>query len=328
MAESPSPALPGGVQWLPAMGGAHVLRVEFGRGEPPALVLQSARTGEHRIEPGPRARFNRTADFLVPAGLSWTVAVLVWEDGARVTLPGPPDGRAEVKVIDLASRRPAVAPPPPAQPAGPEPLPWTAPPTDEPTDAAAAVDGFEVSGAAEAISHARDTERATGEAVQSILAGARADLQAERAARASDRSVLTAEAQLADLRAELERARAEITELRSALETERIARTAAESALGSPVPPGALTELASRQAAHAAATAPVRPTEEADRLVAALEAAASSLRATIPAPADVTASPVSRLIAAVNAHCPVLDILQQPVAVTGFYRHNGVEFSA
>lgn len=37
---------------------------------------------------------------------------------------------------------------------------------------------------------------------------------------------------------------------------------------------------------------------------------------------------ISRLVAAVNAHCPVLDILQQPVLVSGTYRHNGVEFSA
>ena len=37
---------------------------------------------------------------------------------------------------------------------------------------------------------------------------------------------------------------------------------------------------------------------------------------------------ISRLVAAVNAHCPVLDILQQPVSVTGTYRLNGAEFSA
>jgi uncharacterized OsmC-like protein len=38
-----------------------------------------------------------------------------------------------------------------------------------------------------------------------------------------------------------------------------------------------------------------------------------------------SASPedVARLVAAVNAHCPVLDILQQPVAVHGDYRLNG-----
>jgi uncharacterized OsmC-like protein len=37
---------------------------------------------------------------------------------------------------------------------------------------------------------------------------------------------------------------------------------------------------------------------------------------------------IARLVAAVNAHCPVLDILQQPVSVSGTYRLNGVEFPA
>lgn len=32
---------------------------------------------------------------------------------------------------------------------------------------------------------------------------------------------------------------------------------------------------------------------------------------------------VARLVTAVNAHCPVLDILRQPVPVAGSYRHNG-----
>ena len=32
---------------------------------------------------------------------------------------------------------------------------------------------------------------------------------------------------------------------------------------------------------------------------------------------------VARLVAAVNAHCPVLDILRQPQEVAGSYRHNG-----
>jgi putative redox protein len=45
---------------------------------------------------------------------------------------------------------------------------------------------------------------------------------------------------------------------------------------------------------------------------------------------DSPAAPeeIARLVAAVNAHCPVLDILQQPVPVSGTYRLNGVEFSA
>jgi uncharacterized OsmC-like protein len=32
---------------------------------------------------------------------------------------------------------------------------------------------------------------------------------------------------------------------------------------------------------------------------------------------------VARLVEAVNAHCPVLDILRQPLPVTGTYHHNG-----
>lgn len=38
-----------------------------------------------------------------------------------------------------------------------------------------------------------------------------------------------------------------------------------------------------------------------------------------PAPA----TEVARLVAAVNAHCPVLEILRQPIPVVGSYRHNG-----
>jgi uncharacterized OsmC-like protein len=37
------------------------------------------------------------------------------------------------------------------------------------------------------------------------------------------------------------------------------------------------------------------------------------------------AEDVARLVAAVNAHCPVLDILRQPIPVAGSYRHNGEE---
>ena len=43
-----------------------------------------------------------------------------------------------------------------------------------------------------------------------------------------------------------------------------------------------------------------------------------------PAPAE----DVARLVAAVNAHCPVLDILKQPVAVTGEFRLNGEALGA
>lgn len=38
-----------------------------------------------------------------------------------------------------------------------------------------------------------------------------------------------------------------------------------------------------------------------------------------PAPA----ADVARLVATVNAHCPVLQILRQPIPTTGSYRHNG-----
>ena len=346
-----------GVQWLPAIGGAHLLRAEVGRGEPPTLVLQSARGEEHRITAGPQTRFNRSADFLIPAGLRWAVAVLVWQDGTRAVLPDPPAGRAEV--IDLASRRvPPPAPPDPA-PDTPAPLPWTASPweaaalrrrrhatsaapssTAAPSPAAApssaaalrrlsrlrrpprprrtcpaspasrrpsprparrapadsgtalAAGGYQaaradlkadLSRAVEALSHAHETEQVADSAVKAILSGAESDLQAERAARAADLSVLGAQSQLIALRAELERARTEITQLRTALESERLARVAAEAALGSPVPPGDLTELASQQT-EVAASAPRRSPEEADRLVAALEAAANSLRATVPSP--------------------------------------------
>ena len=62
MAESPSSALPGGVEWLPALGGARLLRAEV-RGEPPALILTPRTGAEHRIEPGPEARFDATTTY-------------------------------------------------------------------------------------------------------------------------------------------------------------------------------------------------------------------------------------------------------------------------
>src|SRR4051794_21046418 len=198
VAESPSSALPGGVEWLPALGGAHLLRAEIGRGDPPVLVLQSASGTEHRIDPGPEARFSRSTDFLVPAGLRWAVAALQWPDGTRAVLPQPPEDRAEV--IPLASRRAALAPP--ANPVPLQPLPWTAPPWGDTSDAdeAAAVWRarratleHDLSLAAEAVLRARESERATGEAVLAVLAvlaGARADLQAARAAGAADAALL------------------------------------------------------------------------------------------------------------------------------------------
>jgi hypothetical protein len=272
---------------LPAIGGALLLRAEVGRGDPPVLILQSARGEEHRIEPGPQTRFNRSADFLVPAGLRWAVAALVWPHGARAVLPGPPDGRGEV--IDLASRRPAPAPPEKAA-GGPAPLPWTAPPFEEGADAAAV--------------EASEAEPTSGETVNAIPPGVRSEL-----------SVLEAVAQLTAVREELARARDEITHLRTALETERIARVSAEAALGVPVPPGDLTELAIAQATHAAATAPRRPSADSDRLVAALEAAASSLRASTPPPGDAKPITTSRLVAAAAALASAAPTTNGDVAV-------------
>lgn len=43
-----------------------------------------------------------------------------------------------------------------------------------------------------------------------------------------------------------------------------------------------------------------------------------------PAPAEE----IARLVEAVNAHCPVLDILRQPIPVTGSYRLNGTEIAS
>jgi uncharacterized OsmC-like protein len=45
---------------------------------------------------------------------------------------------------------------------------------------------------------------------------------------------------------------------------------------------------------------------------------------------DSPAAPeeVARLVTAVNTHCPVLDILRQPVPVAGSYRHNGQPLAA
>src|SRR4051812_4009768 len=116
MAESSSTALPGGVEWLPALGGARLLRAEV-QGEPPVLVLYTDAGDERRIEPGPPARFDGTTDYLVPAGLSWSRASLHWPDGTRAVLP------SQAAVIPLPSRAPALG-----RPAVPEPLPWTAPP--------------------------------------------------------------------------------------------------------------------------------------------------------------------------------------------------------
>src|SRR4051812_49650744 len=173
VAESPSSALPGGVEWLPALGGAHLLRAEFGRGDPPALVLQSASGTEHRIEPGPEARFSRSTDFLVPAGLRWAVAALQWPDGTRAVLPTPPEERAEV--VPLHQRR--SEPPATPKPVPLQPLPWTASAWGEVSDADGAAAVWrarratlerDLASAAEAVLRARESERATGEAVLAV----------------------------------------------------------------------------------------------------------------------------------------------------------------
>ena len=85
MAESSSSALPGGVEWLPTLGGAHLLRADV-RGAPPVLVLHSTQGDEQRIEPGPQARFDGTTTYMVPAGIMWSRASLAWPDGTRAVL--------------------------------------------------------------------------------------------------------------------------------------------------------------------------------------------------------------------------------------------------
>ena len=115
----------------------------------------------------------------------------------------------------------------------------------------------DLSQAAEAVLRVRDSERATGEAVLSVLAGAQADLQAVRAARAADAALLATLA--GQLEAEriahaatregppapmpprpsasssnapaTSRARAEASALRADLQAERAARALAEAAL-------------------------------------------------------------------------------------------------
>lgn len=44
---------------------------------------------------------------------------------------------------------------------------------------------------------------------------------------------------------------------------------------------------------------------------------------TVEVASPAPAAEISRLIATVNARCPVLDILQRPLPVDGRYRHNG-----
>jgi hypothetical protein len=96
MAESPSSALPGGVEWLPARGGDRLLRAHVGSGEPAALILRTTDGSEHHIQARPGTRFSPYTEFLVPAGLSWATAWLQWPDGSRATIPTPSSSRAEI----------------------------------------------------------------------------------------------------------------------------------------------------------------------------------------------------------------------------------------
>ncbi len=225
MAESPSAALPGGVEWLPALGGARLLRAEAGPGAPPALILSVAGGAEHRIEPGPEARFNRHLEYLVPGELAWDRASLAWPDGTRVPLPVPAGRRAAGDIIDLRSRRtppeavrgrpidgpalgwaaaPAPAPAPRRDPPRLIPAglaagePWTAPPVVSGVQGAAEAEWHarradlerELARAAEALSRARAGERAARDSVLATLESVRAELRAARAARAADASAL------------------------------------------------------------------------------------------------------------------------------------------
>src|SRR4051794_17122214 len=103
MAESPSSALPGGVEWRSALGGTHLLRAEVGPGEPPILILAAPGGAEHRVEPGPQTRFSRSVDYLVPGDIPWSVARLVWGDGTSAVLPTPATARA-AEIIRLPER--------------------------------------------------------------------------------------------------------------------------------------------------------------------------------------------------------------------------------
>ncbi len=175
----------------------------------------------------------------------------------------------------------------------------------------------ELTRAAEAIARAEHGERAAREAVLAALAAMRADLRAAHAARAADAdTIATLKSELeaeriahavarrtaSDLRTALAQARRHPPEtLRSALEAERKARADAEDALRETRQVGSalmqrIAELSraheldrealerhSREQAKSAAEAARRPEQETGELVANLEAAAASLRASTPA---------------------------------------------
>src|SRR4051812_3230074 len=173
----------------------------------------------------------------------------------------------------------------------------------------------ELTRAAEAIARAEQGERAAREAVLTALATMRADLRAAHAARAADAdTIATLKAELeaeriahavtrrtaSDLRTALAQARRH----RPELEAERKARSDAEEALRETQQAGSalmqrIAELSraheldrealerhAREQARSAAEAARRPQQETGELVANLEAAAASLRASTPAAAD------------------------------------------
>ena len=181
----------------------------------------------------------------------------------------------------------------------------------------------ELNRSANAIAHAQAGERAAREAVLAALAAMRADLRAAHSARAADAdTIATLKAELeaeriahavarrtaADLRAALAQARRRPDDPGVALEAERKARAEAEEALRQTREAGSalmqrVAELSrareldrealerhARAQAQSAAAAARRPEQETGELVANLEAAAASLRASPPLE-DATAPP-------------------------------------
>lgn len=221
MAESSSSALPGGVEWLPTLGGAHLLRAEV-RGEPPVLVLHTTEGEEHRIDAGPQARYDGTTTYMVPAGLAFSRAALMWPDGTRAVLPMQAD------VVKLPRREPVAQSLP-----RPEPLPWMAPPWAGASDTEIATAAWaarratfeqELAQAADAVARVAESERETRDAVLAVLDSARADVQAARAAQAEEVALLTGIAE------ELDAERGLHTATREELEAERVAHEAARVA--------------------------------------------------------------------------------------------------
>src|SRR4051794_21351168 len=178
----------------------------------------------------------------------------------------------------------------------------------------------ELKRAAEAIARAEQGERAAREAVLTAVATMRADLRAAHAARAADAdTIATLKAELeaeriahavtrrtaSDLRTALAQARRH----RPELEAERKARSDAEEALRETQQAGSalmqrIAELSraheldrealerhAREQAKSAAEAARRPQQETGELVANLEAAAASLRASPPALAAEAEAP-------------------------------------